>query len=125
MTLELYLEVAILACLIIQGILIHMNLDQLKATVAQAVTVEEGARALIADLAVKLAAYKNEPDQIQALADSLTNASTDLQGAITTNTASATPAPATAQTAAAEDAQVLPAPTSLTDTPTEADKPAA
>jgi hypothetical protein len=65
---------------------IKMTLAQLQAQVAQNTSIEESAVTLIQGLAAQLAAIKQDPVAIQALADSLSKSAGDLSKAITDNT---------------------------------------
>lgn len=95
MYLALSLWAATMAVLLLLGAKILMNLDQLKAEVAQDKDVMSAAAKLLGGLATQLAAYKNEPDQIQALADTLVNGRTELSAAIVQGTPAAPSGPDT------------------------------
>jgi len=64
------------------------TLDDLKAKVDAEVTLEQSAETLLAGLATQLAAAKNDPVKIQAIADELDTNSASFAAAITANTAS-------------------------------------
>lgn len=69
------------------------ELDNLKASVAKAVTVEESAKTLIVGLKTQLdaAIASGNPADLQALSDSLGTESDSLAASITANTPAATP----------------------------------
>lgn len=66
-----------------------MTLQELKAKVDATIEVEKAAVVLIQGIAAQLAAAKNDPAAIQALADSLDSEAGELSAAITANTPAA------------------------------------
>ena len=68
------------------GVTMSAELDALTAKVQEAISVEESAIALINGLAVQIAALKNDPVALQALADSLGAETASLSAAVTANT---------------------------------------
>jgi chromosome segregation ATPase len=68
---------------------IEMTLEELKAKVAEATTVEEGAITLLGQLSADLKAAKTDPAAIQAIADSIDAEKAKLADALTANTPSA------------------------------------
>ncbi len=70
-----------------------VQLDTLAAQVAATTEVEKSAITLIQGLSAQIAALKDDPAKLQALADSLSASAADLSAAITANTPAAPPAP--------------------------------
>lgn len=68
---------------------IMADLTSLTAAVERAVTVEESAITLIQGIAAELAAAKNDPAAVQALADKLNTGADALSSAVTANTPAA------------------------------------
>jgi len=83
----------ILGALLTGEQLMSAQLDTLTAQVTEVETVEQSAITLIQGLAAQIAAIKDDPAAIQALADRLKASSTALAAAITANTPVSQPAP--------------------------------
>ena len=67
-----------------------MKLADLKVQVEKNTAIEESAVTLINGLAAQIAAAKDDPAAIQALADEMAKSGADLAAAITANTPAAT-----------------------------------
>lgn len=66
-----------------------MTLDDLKTKVDNEATVEQSAITLLQGISAQLAAAKNDPVKIQAIADELDSNTATLSAAITANTPAA------------------------------------
>lgn len=69
--------------------MVQATLDDLKAKVDAEVTLEQSAETLLSGLSAQLAAAKNDPVKIQAIADELDTNSASFAAAITANTPAA------------------------------------
>jgi len=66
-----------------------IELDNLESEVAKNTEVDQSAITLLNGLAAQIAALKNDPVKLQALADSLKSSSADLAAAVVANTPAA------------------------------------
>jgi chromosome segregation ATPase len=76
-----------------QGVNMSKELDALEAEVTKNTEVDQSAITLLTGLAGQIAALKNDPVKLQALADSLKSSSKSLADAVAANTPAENPTP--------------------------------